>query len=164
MAGSLTGWFVAPTQAEREERGRRRLEGRRQIASAVAQLNYQLTEARGALFRLEEPGDLLDRARFLEFAGALKAGALFLRWYSRFRVERKAKKLTGRLLWRLAEIVPPEHYKDVDESSILQATADTRTSTDRPIYGPALAQYPPTGPEWDDVLKVLASMRKAYPA
>lgn len=162
IAGALTGWLVAPTQAEREERGRKRLEGRSQISSAVAKLNYQLTEARGKLFRLEETGDLLDRARFLEFAGSAKQGSMFLHWFARIRVERRAKKLTGRLIWRLAEIVPPEHYSDVDEASILQATADTRTSTDKRAYGPALATCPPCPPTsqtWDEALRILNKMR-----
>jgi hypothetical protein len=163
VAGALTGWFVAPTQAEREERGRKRVEGRSQIASAVARLNYQLTEARGKLFRLEETDHLLDRARFLEFANAVKQGSMFLRRLARLRIERSAKKLTGRLIWRLAEIVPPEHYGHVDEASIRQATADTRTSTDKPAYGPALAECSPTSARWDEALRILDKMRKTYP-
>ena len=98
VCGLLTALVVAPSQSEREERGKHRLEGRSQIASAATLLNYQLTEARGRLFRLEETGDLLDRARFLEFAGSVRKGAMFLRWFARFRVERQAKKLTGRLI------------------------------------------------------------------
>ncbi len=162
-AGALTGWLVAPTQAEREERGRKRVEGRSQIAAAVAKLSYQLTAARGKLFRLEEVGDLLDRARFLEFADAVKRGSRFLHWHARVRVDRTAKKVTGRLIWRLAEIVPPEDYTDVDEASILQATADTRTSTDKPVYGPVLAKCAPTDVKWDEALKILDRLRRFYP-
>jgi hypothetical protein len=162
-AGALTGWFVAPTQAEREERGRKRIEGRSQIASAVANLNYQLIEARGRLFRLEEISHLLDRTHFLEFANGVKRGSMFLHRFARFRVERSAKKLTGRLIWRLAEIVPPEHYGHVDEASVRQATADTRTSTDKPAYGPALAECPPTNARWDEALKILDKMKRTYP-
>jgi len=163
VAGALTAWWLAPTQAEREERGRRRLEGRSQLAAAIGLLNYQITEARGRLFRLEEIGDLLDRARFLEFAGSVKRGSIFLRSYKRFLVKRRAKKVAGRLIWRLAEIVPPEHYGDVDEASLLKATADTRTSVDERVFGAALADFPPTSARWDEVLKVLEKMRKAYP-
>jgi hypothetical protein len=163
-AGSFMSLFVAPTQAEREERGKRRLEGRAQIASAVARLNYQITEARGALFRLEDAGDLLGRPQFLEFAGALERGSAFLRWHSRARIKRRGRRLTGRLIWRLAEIVPPEHYGDVDDASIRQATADTRTSTDRRVYGLALVKCLPTNANWDDAFKILAKMRKSYPS
>jgi hypothetical protein len=163
VAGALTGWLVAPTQAEREERGRKRVEGRSQIATAVAKLRYQLTAARGKLFRLEEVGDLLDRARFLEFADAVKRGSMFLHWYARVRVDHYAKKVTGRLIWRLAEIVPPDDYAEVDEASILQATADTRTSMDNPVYGPALVKCAPTDVKWDEVMRILDRMRKLYP-
>lgn len=164
VAGGLVAVVVAPTQAEREERGRRRLEGRSQIASAIGKLSYQLTEARGRKFRLETTGDLLDRASFLEFAGAIKQGSMFLRWTERFRVKRHAKKLTGRLIWRLAEIVPSEHYANVDEASIRQATADTRTSTDKRMFGPALAASPPTDAKWGAALKIIIKMQKTYPS
>jgi hypothetical protein len=163
VAGSLMGWLVAPTQAEREERGKRRLEGRARIASAVAQLNYQMMEARGSLFRLESADDLLGRTQFLEFVEALKQGSMFLHWYSRLQIKRRGRRLTGRLIWRLAEIVPPGHYDNVDEASIRQATADTRTSTDRRVYGPALVKRLPTDRTWDDAFNILAKMRKSYP-
>lgn len=164
VAGGLVAVVVAPTQAERDERGRRRLEGRSQIASAVEKLSYQLTEARGRKFRLEPSDNLLNRASFLEFAGSIRRGSMFLRWTERLRVKRRAKKLAGRLIWRLAEIVPSEHYADVDEASILQATADTRTSTDKRISGPALADCPPTDAKWDATLKIINKMRKTYPS
>jgi hypothetical protein len=163
LTGLATGFLVAPSQSEREERGKRRLEGRSQIASAATRLNYQLMEARERLFRLEETGNLLDRARFLEFAGSVRKGAMFLRWFARYRVERRAKKLTGRLIWRLSELVPEEHYSDVDQASITQATADTRTSTDKRVYGTRLAHFLPTSPEWDEALKILGKLRRAYP-
>ena len=161
--GALAGFLIAPSRSEREERGKRRIEGKSQIASAATHLNYQLTEARGRLFRLEETGDLLERARFLEFAGSVRKGAMFLRWLARYRVERRARKLTGRLIWRLSELVPQERYSDVDQASINQATADTRTSTDKHVYGTRLAHYPPTGPAWDEALKILGKLRRAYP-
>lgn len=164
VAGALVALVVAPTQAEREERGRRRLEGRSQIASAIGRLSYQLTEARGRKFRLEGIDDLLTRASFLEFVGAVKQGSMFLRWTERVRVEHRAKKLSGRLIWRLAEIVPPEHYADADEASVLQATADTRTSTDKRTFGPALIGCQPTDSKWDAALKIVDKMRRIYPS
>jgi hypothetical protein len=163
VGGSLTLLVVAPSQSEREERGKRRLEGRSEIASAVAKLNYQLIEGRGRLFRLEDTGDLLDRARFLEFAGSVRKGGMFLRWPARLKVEKQAKKLTGRFIWRLSELVPPEHYSDVDEASTIKATLDTRTSTDRHVYGTRLVHLPPTSPEWDEALKIAGKLHQAYP-
>lgn len=163
VTGGLSGWFIAPTQAEREERGRRRIESRSQIAAAVGNVSYQVREARGLLFRLEDPAELLDRANFLKFANSVKQGSMFLRWPERLRVERKARKLTGRFVWRLAEIVPSDHFADVDEASVLQATADTRTSIDKNVFGPALARYPPTDPRWNEVFKLVDKMRKSYP-
>jgi hypothetical protein len=163
VGGSLTLLVVAPTQSEREERGKRRLEGRDEIALAVAKLNYELTEGRGRLFRLEDTGDLLDRARFLEFAGSVRKGAMFLRWPARLRVERQAKKLTGRFIWRLSELVPAEHYSDVDEASTTKATLDTRTSIDKHVYGARLAHLTPTSPEWDEALKIVSKLHKEYP-
>jgi glycine/D-amino acid oxidase-like deaminating enzyme len=162
-AGALSGWFIGPSQAEREERGRRRIEGRSQIAAAVGELSYQVREARGRLFRLEDPADLLDRANFLKFANSVKQGPAFLRWLERLRVKRKARKLTGRFVWRLAELVPSDHFVDVDEASVLQATADTRTSIDRNVFGPTLGRYPPTDPRWNEVFKLVDKMRKSYP-
>jgi hypothetical protein len=164
VAGALVAVVVAPTQAEREERGRRRVEGRSQIAAAVEKLSYELTEARGRKFRLKTTDNLLDQASFLEFVGAIKQGSMFLRWPERVRAKRRAKKLAGRLIWRLAEIVPSEHYADVDEASVLQATADTRTSTDKRTFGPSLTDCPPTDAKWDAALKIINKMRKTYPS
>jgi hypothetical protein len=162
-AGALSGWFIGPTQAEREERGRRRIEGRSQIATAVSELSYQVREARGRLFRLEDPAELLDRANFLKFASSVNQGSAFLRRLERLRVKRKARKLTGRFVWRLAEIVPSDHFSDVDEASVLQATADTRTSIDKNVFGPTLTRYLPTDPRWNEVFKLVDKMRKSYP-
>jgi gas vesicle protein len=164
IAGSLTAWLVAPTQAEREERGKRRLEGKARIAKAVSQLNYQMMEARGALFRLENASEFLGRTQFLEFAEALEQNSMFLHWSSRIRVKTRGRKLTGRLIWRLAELVPPEHFAKVDDASVRQATADTRTSADRKMFGLALTQSLPTDQMWDEAFKILAKMRRSYPA
>lgn len=162
-AGALSGWFIAPTQAEREERGRRRVEGRSQIAAAVGDFSYQVREARGRLFRLEDPAEQLGRANFLKFANSVRQGSLFLRWLERMRVERIAKKLTGRFVWRLSELVPPDHFADVDEASVLQATVDTRTSIDKNAPGPSMARWPPTDPRWNEFIKLVDKMRKSYP-
>jgi hypothetical protein len=88
---------------------------------------------------------------------------MFLGWFARYRVESHARKLTGRLIWRLSDLVPEEHYFDVDQASINQATADTRTSTDVHVYGTRLAHFPPTSSEWDEALKILGKVRRAYP-
>jgi hypothetical protein len=163
FSGAAVGWLIAPTQAEREERGKSRLEGRKQIASAISNLNYQMVEARGKLFRIESVGELLDRARFVEFAGAIRQGATFLPRIERWRVERETRNLVGRLAWRLAEIVPPEHYSDIDEASLVKATADTRTSTDSPLCGPTLVNVRPTDAQWDATLKAIEKIHKTYP-
>jgi len=163
ISGAAVGWLIAPTQAEREERGRNRLEGRRKISSAISNLNYQMVEARGKLFRIESVGELLDRARFVEFAGAIRQGAAFLPRIERWRIERESRNLVGKLAWRLAEIVPAEHYNDIDETSLVKATADTRTSTDAPLCSPALVHVRPTDGRWDTALKAIEKMHKAYP-
>src|SRR5579859_1852550 len=87
ISGATVGWLIAPTQAEREERGKSRIEGRKQISSAISSFNYQMVEARGKLFLIESVGELLDRARFVEFAGAIMQGAAFLPRIERWRVE-----------------------------------------------------------------------------
>lgn len=163
ISGAAVGWLIAPTQAEREERGKSRIEGRKQISSAISKFKYQMVEARGKLFLIESVGELLDRARFVEFAGAIRQGAAFLPRIERWRVERKTRNLVGRLAWRLAEIVPPEHYSNVDEASLIKATADTRTSNDTPLCSPALVNVRPTDTQWDAALKAIEKMHKAYP-
>jgi len=112
---------------------------------------------------MEGVDELLDRAHFLEFAGAVKLGAAFLPWQERWKIERKAKILVGRLVWRLIEIVPAEHYSDVDEASLVKATADTRTSTEQPLCGPALAEVRPIDPRWDAALKAVEKLQRTYP-
>lgn len=163
LSGAAAGWIIAPTQAEREERGRLRLEGRRKIADAVAKLDYQVIEARGRLLRLESIDQLLDRARFVEFAGAVRQGAAFLPRLERWRIEHSSRNLTGRLVWRLTEIMPPDRYPEIDEASLMRATADTRTSVDSPLCGPLLATKRPTDDQWDLALKAIEKIRRRYP-
>jgi hypothetical protein len=164
FSGGIIAWMVAPTQAEREERGRQRMESRRAIAAAVARLEYQMTEARGRLFRIESVENLLNQTQFVAFAGAVKSNADSLPHLERWRVTRQAKALVGRLAWRLAALVPSDHYADIDEASVLKATADTRTSLEVPLCGTALATLRPSDSKWDAALKAVSKLRKSYPA
>jgi hypothetical protein len=163
IAGAFAGWVIAPTQAEREERGKQRVQGRQQIANAISNLRYQLTAARGNLFRMEAIGDGISRETFLGFAGDIRAGALTLPRLERWKIQRRARILTGKLIWRLAAIVPPGHYSDVDEASVLKATADTRTSNETATLSISLLRHRPTDPEWDAALKAVDKLAKAYP-
>ncbi len=121
LSGAVMGWLIAPTQAERVDRGRQRLEGRKAIATAVTQLNYQLTEARGRLLRVESTEDLLDQSHFVTFAGSVRSGAIALPALERWLIIHRPKALLGRLVWRLAVIVPSDHYSDIDEASLLKS-------------------------------------------
>jgi hypothetical protein len=163
VAGSVAAWTVAPTQAEREDRGRRRVKARRQIAIAVSTLNYQLMEARGKLFRIESPVGALRLADILNFASAMRVGAWSLPLFERRWLLRRAESLIGRLSWRLAEIVPADHYEDPDESSILKATADTRTSTQDATVSVKLLELRPTDGRWDAAIRAVERLQKKYP-
>lgn len=164
FSGAFIGLLIAPTRAEREERGKRRVEGRRQIAAALSELSYELIEARGRLFRLEGASDRVTFERLLRFTGEIQVGASSLPRFERWRIERKARALTGKLAWRLAAIVPPSRYDNVDEASLIKATADTRTSNEVALLNMALATARPTDPRWDAALKALERLRRAYPA
>lgn len=163
LAGAVAAWLFAPTQAEREERGRQRVNGRQQIAGAISALNYQLAEARGRLFRLEDVDDAINVGQFIKFAGDIRVGASFLPRFERWRIVHRIKNLTGKLTWRLAEIVPPGHYSCVDEATLLKATADTRTSNDVVMLSVNLSRTRPTDPRWDALLKTVEKLGKSYP-
>jgi hypothetical protein len=163
VSGAIMGWLIAPTRAEREERGRQRLQARRQIAVAIANLSYELIETRGRLFRMEDASDLLNRSKFLEFAGAVKSAVSSLPRLERWRVTRAARTLIGQFIWRLAEIVPREHYEGVDEASLLKVTADTRASADASLCNAVLLGVRPTDAKWDAALKAVEKMQRTYP-
>lgn len=168
VTGSLSGafitWVVAPTQAEREERGHQRLESRKAIAGAIAKLDYEVTEARARLFRIQAIGDLLDQKQFVMFTGTVRSNASPLPFFERRLILHRTKALVGNLVWRLAELIPSDHYSGIDEASLLKATADTRTSLETPLCGTALAVVRPTDRKWDTALKALGKLRKSYPA
>jgi hypothetical protein len=63
----------------------------------------------------------------------------------------------------LAELVPSDHYSNIDEASLLKAKADTRTSLEMPLPGTALSELRSADPKWDAALKALGKLRKSYP-
>jgi hypothetical protein len=163
LAGAFVGWIIAPTRAEREERGRRRIDGRRQIADAIKQLHYAVSEARHQLYRLEsmDRSDLEEAA--VSFANVARNGSLPLPPYERWRVRRSVQRIIGKQLWRLAELRPASDYRRHGDSAALASIADTRTGMVDPPFEVALRPEDPISQRWDKLLDMLSAFQRRYP-
>lgn len=163
--GGVVGLVIAPTKAEREERGRQRIEGRRRIASAVVQFQYDVAEARHSLYSLggSVDGDAFEGAA-VTFTADIVKSADVLPWTERRLVRWRVGKLMGPGLMRTVELRPAGRYAAGPDSARLQAIADTRSWSAASTFDPALLLRAPTDPTWDKVLRALRRLQTDYPA
>lgn len=164
LAGGGFSLMVAPTLAEREERGRMRIRGRRSIASALIAFHYAVSETRGTLFRL---GGVVDRDEFeraaLTFASTLIRSADSLPWIERSRLRWRTRRLMGPGVIRFVELRPPKHFGAGADSARLQVIADTRPWTSKAKFDLELCIAKPTDDRWSRVLKAIQKMQRDYP-
>ncbi len=105
--GGVVGLVIAPTKAEREERGRQRIDGRRRIASAIVQFQYEVAEARRNLYSLDGSvdSDAFEGAA-VTFTADIVKPADVLPWSERRYVRWRVRKLVGPGVMRTVELRP----------------------------------------------------------
>ncbi len=162
LAGALVGWIIAPTRAEREERGRKRLEGRRQIADSIVGLRYTVSQARQRLYRLEQFDNSELHHAAVHFAYVTRVYSLPLPRLERLRLRRKVRQIIGKQLCRLAELRPQSEHPRPGDSATLISIADTRSSVKDTPFDVALRMEKPTHPHWDKLLDLLGDLQQRY--
>lgn len=163
VSGAVVGWLIAPTRAEREERGRKRIAGREAIAAAIRKFRYGVSETRQRLYRKNEVNVDEFEGAAVEFAANIRRGALPLRRLERFRLYLTLRMMVGPGILRLVELRPPDRHSASADSAQLQAIADTRPWAARAAFSSDLVKLRPTDQKWDLLLKRLSRMQKRYP-
>lgn len=173
VSGSLSAaalaWLTAPSRAEREERGKRRADGRREIAEAARAFHYDLGEARRRLYRKSPvmPRELESSA--VRFAALVRRGSTPLPRSERFRVLGDARTIVGPGVWRLAELRPtaadsPNTANAATlDGAALKVVAETRHWLTKADFTPTLATTEPTDRRWDALLMRVRKLQRRYP-
>lgn len=162
VAGGIAGWWIAPTRAEREERGRKRVDGRRDALAEVNAFDVAVREFRQHLYRQEVPDRDAFEVSAVRFAGEIRHVAPVLPWFEKRRLVRRVRKVVGPGYWREAELRPRGIYnrKNTDPAA-LAAVADTRPHTAKSLLSPDLASTRPTDQQWDRLVSALSSLRSS---
>lgn len=165
VMGGIVGLAVAPTKAEREERGRQRIEARRRIAAAILQFQYDIAEARHALYSVDGSvdSDAFEGAAVTFTADVVKSADV-LPWTERHVIRWRVRRLVGPGVVRTVELRPAGRYSAGPDSARLQAIADTRPWAAGSTFDPMLLLRAPTDPAWDQVLRALRRLQVDYPA
>ncbi len=163
IAGGAVGWLIAPTRAEREERGKKRVIARETIASAIVDFQYAISEARQQLYRK----NIVNRDDFegvaVRFAGTISRASAPLPRMERWRLRRHLRNIVGPGIIRIVELRPAPKYEAGADSARLRAIADTRPWVAEAAYRSDLLDLRPTDSAWDILLARLQRMQKAYP-
>lgn len=161
LSAAAIGWYIAPSRAEREERGKKRLEARRAISDAIRTLHYDLSEARQRAYRKEPSNAAELEGRAVDFATRVRSATAPLPGSEAWRVRSDVRALVGPGVWRVAELRPGD--KTGPDSASLQAVADTRHWLANSDFTPELAYIEPTDQRWDKLLKRVARLQRRYP-
>jgi hypothetical protein len=160
-AGALAGLVVGPTKAEREERGKRRLQARIEIGAALKAFRYQLAMAR--LLRLErQPADedaVLKMAYSL--AHVAYSSAPLFGVSERWRLRRSVASLVGAELVTMASL-QPDPVSGVSDAALAAVTAKYRRSPEESLRH-MISKASPLSAEWDRLTKASDRLTRRYP-
>jgi hypothetical protein len=162
ISGGLVGLWLAPSRAEREERGRKRVDARRDAVRIIGQFDTLVRSFRQRLYRLEkpDPNDLETGA--VRFANEIRYLASVLPRWERWLLLRRVRKIVGPGYWREAELRPQgDLERSPGDAIALAAVADARPFTSKALMSPTLALQPPTDEQWDELLAALAALRRS---
>lgn len=161
LAASALLWATASSKAEREERGRKRVDARRDALRAVNEFDTAVRMHRQLLYRREPTDDNLLETAAVRFAGEMRHVAAVLPRRQRRAMVRRARKLVGPGYWREAELRPQGQYDRLQTDAVtLAAIADTRPAMAKSRMTADLLSAPPTDARWDQLSAALASLRK----
>ncbi len=167
LSGALTGaftasvltWAMASTRAEREERGRKRVDARRDALRVVNEFDTAVRLYRQHAYRREPTDDNELETAAVRLAGEIRHVANLLPFLERRRLLGRTKKLVGPGL-REAELRPQGQYERLQSDAVtLAAITDTRPALTKSLMSEGLLHVPPHDQRWDRLVAALARLR-----
>ncbi|WP_306747236.1 hypothetical protein [Saccharothrix yanglingensis] len=158
-AGGLASIVVGPTKAEREERGKRRIEARSNLGKRLRAFRYEFKKAR--LLRLEGRA-ISDEAVFesaLLLAIAANAAMQALPLFERLRIRRRIVATIGVEMLSLADFQIDSDGETVS-AAVHMVTEKYRLDPRESIR--RLTEVDPSEPVWDKLLKRIESLIRKY--
>jgi hypothetical protein len=159
-AGGLTSILIGPTKAEREERGKRRIEARSELARALRAFRYEYRQAR--LQRLENQ-TVSTEAVFtsaLRLATATSAALSVIPAFERLTLSKKITKVIGPEMLGLASL-QPEPASEVTNTALHIIAEKYRRDPRMTIQ--KLTETDPLGSEWDTTQRRIDRLTRKYP-
>lgn len=163
IGGALTGGFVnitiGSTKAEREEKGKRRIQVREDLAQAVQEFRFHFSNAR--LLRLEDQGvnekDLVGTA--VNLGVVARKACRVLPAFERRLTMRRVGKLIGEELLVVGQVRPAGSPQATDAATVI-AVARFRSEPGERILG--LVRGDPLSPDWDRFMGQVDRFGKRY--
>ncbi len=161
LAAAALTLATASTKAEREERGRKRVDARRDVLRALNEFDGAVRSYRQKRYRHEPVDENELETAAVKMAGEARQAAVVLPVVERRRLLRRVRKLLGPGYWRESELRPHGAYARVQTDPVaLAAVADTRPHSVKSKMSPELLHARPADPRWDQLVQALASLRK----
>ncbi|USX54122.1 hypothetical protein [Lentzea sp. HUAS12] len=159
ISGGLTSLLIGARKAEREERGKRRIEARMKLGKAIRIYRHDYKKIR--LLRLENQEVEVDAlfASALELAISTNACSQLLSYSERVILRRRVASVIGFEMLVLADL----QVEDADEVSTaaLHMVAE-RCRVDPKETMRLLIEVEPTASVWDDILRRIERLARKY--
>lgn len=164
ISGGIAGLVIGPTKAEREERGKRRIDARRSVARSLQSFRYRLSEYRLAMLAIEADGEFSSvREAALTYAKAVQVDGAILPRRERKRLHKNTRKIIGRTFLRIASLRSPDSANVTADSASLTAIALERQDTSLSLFNESFETLAPTSSDWDKLLSAIDKVRRRYP-
>lgn len=159
-AGGLASILVGASKAEREERGKRRIEVRSEVGRTLRAFRYEYKQAR--LQRLEKQL-VSTEAVFksaLELAATTNSAVQILAMFERVNLRRRVASVVGVEMIGLANL-QPDCTGEITNAA-LQMTAE-KYRRDPRVSIQQLIEIDPLAPNWGSVLRRIERLARKYP-
>jgi hypothetical protein len=160
LAGGIVAFIIAPSRAEREERGKQRVSGRREVAAGITAFQYALLQARERRLNMEkgvEVQNYLESAA-VALAQVVQESTTHLPRWKRWRLRRSVRKIVGPQAWRLAELRPDGMHSSAFDAATAKVNREVRPTPGQVLI-PA-ARVSPLDPRGNRLLHRIGKLHR----
>lgn len=160
LTGGIVAYIIAPSKAEREERGKQRISGKREIASGFTDFQYAVLQARERRLDMDHASHVQNdlESAAVALAQVIQHGAIHLPRIKRWRLRRSVKNIVGPHAWRLAELRPQGMQSTAFDAATARADREVRPIPGQGLIPPATAS--PLDPGWNRLLHRVGKLQR----